>query len=190
MWKKLLFIIFLFYLFALLQNSFLTHFSLFGATPNLVFILFFLFVFFEGVPGVSSESFLGHSSRSYVVILLALAAGFFLDIFSYTYLGPSIVFLIIISFLLKGTQSLLKSRKDNYPLVYFLPLFVVFWGIYNLLLSLYFYFIDSNKIIISFGTETIFAVIYNLVIASVLFYLYKKALSAVASNNQPALFRK
>jgi rod shape-determining protein MreD len=162
MWKKLLIIVFLFYLFILLQNSFLAHFDIFGVSPNLVFVLFFLLVFFE------------KKDKTYRAIFLAITAGLFLDIFSFTCLGPSIIVLIIIALLLKKAQSMLKNREDTYPFVYFLPLFIIFFLVYDLLLGLTFYFFDPNKIIISFGTETIFAVIYNSLVASSFFYIYKK----------------
>ena len=164
MWKKLLAIIFLFYLFALLQNSFFSHFNLFGAVPNLVFILFFLLIFFTG------------KGKNYQIICIAATAGIFLDLFSYTYLGPSIVLLIIIGFLIKNAQSLLKNREDSHPFIYFVPLLIISLLAYDLFLSLYLYFLDQNKSAITFGLGTIFYVIYNLLIASILFYIYKKFL--------------
>ncbi|MCX6718369.1 MAG: rod shape-determining protein MreD [Candidatus Staskawiczbacteria bacterium] len=144
MFKKLLVIIFLFYFFALLQSSFLSHFSLFGAVPNLVFILFFLLVFFE-------------EGNNYQIIIWSAIAGIFLDLFSYTYLGLSVVLLIIFGFLLKKVQSLLKDTEDKYPFVYFLPLFIISLLAYNFLLR----------------TEIIFSVVYSSVIASVFFYIYR-----------------
>jgi len=178
MWKKLLIIFFIFYFFAILQNSFLTHFSLFGTTPNLVFILFFLLTFFE------------KKDDSYSIIFLALVAGFFSDIFSYTYLGPSIALFITIGFLLRGVQSLLKNRKDSHPFIYFLPLFVVFLLAYSLLLGACLYFLDPNKIAIGFDMRTVFSTIYNIVVATVLFYFYKKLVQAFADDRQLTLFMK
>ena len=163
MWKKVLFIIILFYFFALLQNSFFTHFSFFGAIPNLVFIFFFLLVFFS-------------KNNSLQVCFFAAVAGFFLDIFSYTYIAPSIILLLLIGFLLKKIQLSLKNRQDSHPFIYFLPLFIIFLSIYDLLMGLYLYFLDSNKIIMNFGIENIFNVIYSTLIASLAFYLYKIAI--------------
>ena len=177
MWQKTLAIIFFFYLFSLLQTSFFAHFNLFGTIPNLVFILFFLLVFFSaGVPSGSGLAF------GWEGIFYALVAGIFLDIFSYTYIGPSIIFLLIIGFLLKKTQSLLKNREDSYPFIYFLPLFVIFFLAYDLSCGFYFYFFGLNKIAITLGTQTIFSVIYNALIASVLFYIYKKIESRIAGR--------
>lgn len=166
MWQKVLVIILLFYFFALLQNSFLPYFNLFGAVPNLVFIFFSLIIFFEDRP----KGF----QTNYQIIFWAVTAGFFLDILSYTYIGPSTVLLIAIGFTLKKLQSLLKNRDDNYPLIYFLPLSIGLLLTYNLLMGLYLYFLDPNKITIAFGLGTLFMVIYNLLAASAFFYLYKK----------------
>ena len=151
MWKKPLVIILLFYIFALLQSSFFYYFSFFGIVPNLVFILFFLLVFFE------------KKSSDYKIILFAVIGGILLDILSYTYLGPSIVLLIAIGFLLKNIQLLLKNRQDGHPFVYFLPLFIIFLLAYNALMDLSY-----------FDAKIFLSLFYNSLIASLLFFIYKK----------------
>jgi len=148
MWKKCLIIVILFYLFAQLQNSFFAHYNFFGAVPNLVFALFFTSVFFE--------------KKYFCVILLSIIAGLFLDIFSYMQLGPSIVLLTGIGVVLKKVQQLLQNRQDNYPFTYFLPLFVLFFAIYLVLLSL------------SFDLRIITSIIYSAVFAVLMFYIFKK----------------
>jgi rod shape-determining protein MreD len=165
MWRKLLFIIFLFYLFALLQNSFFKYFNLFGAIPNLVLVFFFLLIFFSQQK--RNLAFTGEN------IFYAIIAGILLDIFSYTYIGPSIILLIVLGFLLKKSQSMLKNRDDNYPIVYFYPLLILFLLAYNLLMGLYLYFSGLNISIINFNFGTILTIIYNLIVASVFFYSYK-----------------
>jgi cell shape-determining protein MreD len=191
MWRKTLVIIFLFYFFTLLQNSFFPHFNLFGAIPNLVFILFFLLVFFssstENIIGNKKESRhpLRRMSKNYQVIFLAITAGIFLDFFSYTYLGPSIAIFIIIGFLLKNIQSLLKNKEDSCPFIYFLPLFTFFLLVYDLLSDLYLKFLDSNKIAIVHPLGLVkgaSSIIYNLIIASALFYIYKIFLASKQKN--------
>ena len=150
-------------MFALLQGSFLTHFTFFGAIPNLVFILFFLLVFFEKF------------NQSYEVVLLSLVAGGLLDVISpYKYIGPSVILLVLIGILLKKAQSALKNKDDGYPYAYFLPLFVVFLLAYELSLGLYLFFIDPAKIVSNFGLSTIINMTYNSVVASIMFYIYKK----------------
>ena len=160
-WQKLLIIIILFYLFALLQNSFLWPFNLFGATPNLGFIFFFLLVFFE------------KEGKNSNVIFFAVIAGFFTDIFSYSYIGASIILLVVIGILLKKIQLTLKNREDGHPFVYFLPLFFISLLVYDLFLGLYLNFLDPSRVAIAFGLETVFAIIYNLLVASASFFIYK-----------------
>jgi len=173
--KKLLILIVLFYFLALLQSSFLIHFNLFGAVPNLVFILFFMLVFFEkNKQPVQLESY-------YSVAYTAIIAGIFLDFFSYTYLGPSTILFLAIGLILKKLQSSLINKNDNNPFVYFSFLFVIFLLIYNFLLGL---FLSPNNFTAIFSVETFFLIIYNLLIAFVLFYIYKKLNGKNLSNKK------
>ena len=162
MWKKISAIIFIFYILTLLQSSFFAHFNFFGAVPNLAFALFFTFAFFAG------------SDKNYYVIFLAVAAGFFLDIFSYSYLGISVILLIIIGILLKKMQSSLKNTKNSRPFFYFLPLFVIFFIFYEAMLSLSLYFFHQYKITEFLSWQTLFSLIYNLLFASLLFFICQK----------------
>jgi len=155
-------IILLFYFLALLQNSFFTHFNLLGSVPNLVFILFFLLVFFE------------KKKKNYLIIPLAIVAGLFLDIFSYTYIGPSIVLLIIIGIVLKKIQSLLKNREDNYPFVYFLPLFLICFAVYEALLMISLHFFDLSHTLINFDLRFAAGIVYSLFFAIIGFWIFKK----------------
>lgn len=141
-------IILVFYLLAILQNSFLPHFNLFGAMPNIVFIAFFLLLFF------SLPNSLEH-------IFYSLTAGFFLDVFSNTYFGLSMISLFLIGFLTKKIQSLLKNIPGNDdPFIYFLPLFAVFFVFYSLVSSL--------------GGFSLPGLIYNIAVALFIFWFYKK----------------
>jgi rod shape-determining protein MreD len=150
-----------------LQSSFLVHFNLFGAVPNLVFILFFLTIFFT------------KERINYTTIIYAVVAGLFLDIFSYTPLGLSIVLLLIISYLEKNIQNYLKEGKDNYPLTYFLPIFLIFFVLYNILVMIFLRFIDSSRIAINFGPSFLGAIIYNLFFATIGFWVFKKLIAYV-----------
>ena len=155
-------IILLFYFLALLQNSFFTHFNLLGAVPNLVFILFFLLVFFE------------KKKKNYLIVPLAIVAGFFLDIFSYTYIGPSIVLLIITGIVLKKIQSLLKNRADNCPFIYFLPLFLIFFVVYEILLMIYLHFFGLSHALMDFDLRFAAGIAYSLFFATLGFWIFKK----------------
>ncbi len=161
-WLKYIFIFFLFYLFAMLQSSFFAHFSLFGAVPNFIFIFFFLIVFFTP------------KKMNYIILFYAIIAGLFLDIFSYTYFGASVVLLIIIGYLTKKMQASLKEKKDKYPFIYFLPIFLICLIIYELMLMLYFRFLDSSHTLMSIDWKFLAGIIYNLIVASLGFLIFKK----------------
>lgn len=168
---KYLIIILLFYFFALLQNSFFPHFDLFGATPNLIFIMFFALLFFSA----RGEPALGWKN-----IFYAVSAGLFLDIFSYRYLGASALLLLFIGFFVKKAQGQLQEKKNNsFPFIYFLPLFLFAFLAYDLLLK----FSPNLK---GFAAE----IVYNLFIASVGFYVCKKFLKFGIDNPQLNLFNK
>jgi hypothetical protein len=113
MWKKYLFITILFYLFALLQNSFFGGINYSFLTPNLVFIYFFSLLFFT-------------NKKNYnLVIFSALMGGFLLDLFSNSYFGPSMIILLLFAILLKNIQF------------NFLVFFIVSWIFYVLLTNPY-----------------------------------------------------
>lgn len=168
MWYKNLIVIFLFYIFALLQNSFFTHLNLFGATPNLVFILFFILVFFS----TKNAAFLDLE-----IIFYAIAAGLFLDVFSRSYFGISIFSFLLISFLIKKIRSALQEKKnDKFPIIYFLSLFLASLIIYNLIFTA------------SFSISSIASLIYNLLFACLAFYIYKKFFYSITNSHQLTLF--
>jgi rod shape-determining protein MreD len=161
MWKKILSIIILFYFFTLLQNSFFIHFNLFGSVPNIVFSFFFLLTFFE-----KKES-------DYYIFFLAILAGFLTDVFSYTYMGISVVLFSIIGILIKKIQLLLTSREDDFPFFYFLPLFILFLSVYNLLKYVCVQYLNFNRITMVYGPKIIISIIYSSMVASLFFYIYK-----------------
>lgn len=149
---KALIIILLFYFFAVLQNSFLAHFNIYGATPNIIFIFFFLLMFFEG------------QKSYYQIISWSIAAGFFLDVFSSSYFGVSIAILLLIGILTKKIVNSLKEKRDEYPLVYFAPLFLGFFISYEIILPLRAF---------NFSWTIYIEIIYNLILAFLGFYIYK-----------------
>ena len=160
---KFLFITFLFYFFALLQNSFFIHYNIFGNYLNLVFILFFLLVFFAG------------KNKNQKIIVFSLLSGILLDFFSYSKLGISIALFLIIGFSLKCILSLLKNKKDNiFPFSYFLPLFFIFFILYEILLMTYLHFFDLSHPLFIFDLKIILGAIYNLFFAVIGFWIFKK----------------
>ncbi len=153
--------IILFYFFALLQNSFFVYLSFFGAVPNFLFIIFFLFVFFS-----KKDSYLK-------TIFYATTAGIFLDIFSINKIGVSVALLIIIGLLIKKTQSLLKDQKDAHPFTYFVIIFLISFVCYYIFLQIYLYFI-AKYILIDFNFKFLFEILYSLFFAIVGYFVCKK----------------
>ena len=143
-WVGYLVAIVFFYVSALLQNSFFTHFTWAGAGPNIIFSLFFILLFF------------GRKNNFYL-FFLAVLAGVFLDIFLFTYFGTSIVALFIIGMFSKKTQISLKEGENNYSLVSFILIFSVALALYNLILQ------DSFR-----------GIICSILCAVLLFFLVKK----------------
>ena len=182
MWLKYIAIIFLFYISAILQNSFFAHLNLFGAVPNFIFILFFIFVFFIR----QSKNHSGY----FAVVFYAILAGLFLDIFSYTYFGVSIISLLLIGVIIKKIQSSLQEKNNNnFPFIYFLLLFIVSFILYDLILNI---FINNFNVlgIISGFSQVFFAeIFYNICIASVIFFIYK-ILFVPNASHQLRLFNK
>lgn len=179
MWAKYLIIVILFYFFAVLQNSFFVHLNLLGTTPNFVFIFFLLLVFFSarGGPAFGWEE-----------IFYAITAGLFLDVFSSAHLGASVVMLIIIGFLTKKICLLLSEKNDKYPFAYFLSLFFISFIIYNLFFGLYFFWV-FGKDFVDINWRLAAGLIYNLLSASVIFWVYKIFFSHRMDNRQLSLFK-
>lgn len=119
MWAKYLVITLLFYLFGVLQNSFLVHFSIFGVVPNFILITYFLLIFFE------------EPHKYPLGIFGAFTAGFFLDIFSHNFFGISIIFLLVLMLLTKKALQLLWEKNGEFSVFYFLPLFAVYLLVYK-----------------------------------------------------------
>lgn len=166
MWYKPIVITVLFYLFAIMQNSFFAHFSLFGTVPNLVFIFFFTLIFFIG------------KNNYFQIIFIAIIAGLLLDIFSNMHFGTSIILLLVIGLAFKKIQSILQVKKSNdFPFVYFLALFSAMLIIYDLALFR-----------ASFNLIFLAEIAYNIIFATFAFHAYKKLLQPGADGRQLRLF--
>lgn len=155
MWFKYPIIILLFWLLAILQNSFFAYFS-----TNLIFILFFVIIFFE-------------NKKSYNMgFWVTIISGFFLDIFLPSYFGISIISLLIIYFLEKLTIHFLKDSQNKSPIFYFIPLFLICFIVYNSTLTLFALLLNFQfNFLLNIG---IFSLFINLVISCAGFYIYDK----------------
>jgi rod shape-determining protein MreD len=88
--KKALATIIFSYFLVLFQNNFMAHFSLAGWPINLALILLLLFNIAEA---------LGSERFSKIGLVFAFSAGFFLDVFSSSFLGRNVlIFLAIFIF--------------------------------------------------------------------------------------------
>ena len=159
-----LFLIIIFYFLALIQSSFLIHFSLSGITPNLILISVCLLSFFStGAREVNKIT----------GVFPAIAGGFFLDAFSGSFFGLSIAILLIISFFIRKVLGILKEPINPYPAAYFIFLFIFCLIFYDLSLKLSFTFFQSIPFQFSLWTVLI-KIVYSLVFALPGFFLCKK----------------
>jgi len=159
MWISYIFLIPLFCIFALLQNSILAYFNIFGAYPNLVFVLFFTLIFFEG----RDERDTG--------FWFAIIAGFSLDIFSSSYFGLSVISLAIIYFSKKFSKYFLKESTGEMTIFYFLPTFLIYFIVYNISMYLLSIAFGLQRDLASI-TEIIATLVLNSIVAMAGFYIY------------------
>ena len=161
MWQKPVFIFILFYFFALLQKSLLAYINFLGTIPNIVFIFFFTLLFFSSKP------------YYHKIIFLSLLAGIILDIYYYNYIGPSVLFLLVVGFLFKKVQSLLVATAKKFPLNYFIYLFIASLAVYYLFTIIYVNFFEVSKFVFSLKDVLLYFVC-NLVTALLFYYSYIK----------------
>lgn len=88
MFKKILISIIVFYFLVLIQTSFLVHFTIFDAVPNIVLILVIVWNILE-------------KRKNHLGVINALMGGFFLDIFSNRFIGFYILILVGLAILIK-----------------------------------------------------------------------------------------
>ncbi len=184
MWKGISAIVILFYIFALLQNSFFVHFNLFGVVPDIVFILYFSCAFF--LPKIF------HYPDRYGIFwttFLAVTAGFFSGIFLYPNLGLSIICFVVVGFILRQIQLSLLRKDGRYPFLYFLSLFIISLLGYYLLVGVSANFLTPPKFLVFFTSKTIFSVIYDSVLAVIFFYIYDIFSKNNPNTRQLKLFR-
>lgn len=170
MWLKILITIILFYFFALLRDSFFLRFNIFGIAPNLIFIFFFLLIFFSG-RDLAAQA--GKPRLNWEDICLAVAAGLFLDISSYSYFGVSIVLLLITAVLVKKILHSLRERPERYPIIYFVSLFLIFNIVYDISSGIFLYFFDPAHIAFNFNLILLLQISCNLIVAVIGFYIAK-----------------
>jgi len=163
---KYLLITLLFFIFALLQISFLPYIDMTLAMPNMVFILFSILIFF----GRKEEGF-----------FTAAVAGFFSDLFLPSYFGISIISLLAIYFFQRFTNHFFTKDQNEYLIFHFIAIFSVSFIVYHVLLYA-FSIIFHVEFHSAWGV--IISLIYNLMFATVGFYIYKKFIKKNDQENQ------
>lgn len=169
MWFKYPIIILAFLILTLLQVSFLPHFNIMGITPNLIFILFFVLIFFD----LSSYKSLANKSKFdeyHQDIFLVILAGLILDLLGYYYFGVAIISLLLAYIFIKITFYFIKERRENYLLSYFLFIFLISFAIYN---TLFYLFTHFPNIKFDVNQYVFIKLIYNLSFAFAGFFIYK-----------------
>lgn len=176
MWIKYLLIGIFFYIFAVGQNSFLVHFNILGITPNLVLIFYFLLLFFE------------KTDKFHLGIFGAFIAGFLLDIFSHYYLGISIVLLVLLMFVVKKVLQILWERSDEYSIIYFISLFILYLISYRVVLNVCMLFLNPPFADFTVNWALLIVGAYNLLFALIGFYIFDKFNILDRENRQLKLF--
>lgn len=150
MWFKYPFIIVLFFLLSLLQASFFPFFAIYGATPNLIFTFFFIFIFFAP------------KNTHFEVFGIALIAGILSDMFLASFFGVSIASLLAVYFAYQIVGHFTHPDPQQYPIFYFGGTFCAAFTLYAGLLhgaGLLFNFETA------FGSVTFVSLAYSLPIA-------------------------
>lgn len=179
MWLRYPIIILLFYFLALLQNSFFAHLNLFGAVPNLVLIFFILLILFPGFK---------RKTAGLEIVIFAIIAGFFSDIFTSLPLGLSILPFLMIAFFARKIQSSLIEGSQMRLLGFSATILISFF-IYELAMQAWLFF-GPGHFSVNIGIKLVGGIIYNLFFSALIFFPYKKFFGARFEERQLSLFKK
>ncbi len=118
---RLVVIALLFYLFALLESGFLVSFAIYNVLPNLIlgFIIVLLFI---------------DEHINIYDLLIVLAGGFFLDLFSTSYFGILSLDLLCLFFFLKIVLSVI-AKKSILFLILILMFSILFYDLFFSLIN-------------------------------------------------------
>lgn len=173
MWFKYPIIVFSFIFLALFQNSFLSYFTIVGFIPNLLFALFFIIVFLE------------ESTQFYEGIFTAILAGFAIDLFMPFYFGGAIFSLLLVYIFIKTILYFLRERKNEYLLLYFIPIFLISFAMYKA--SVY-TLLNFPHLQFNIDRNNFIELTYNLILALVMLLICLYANSS-KRDRQLTLFR-
>ncbi|OGZ64583.1 MAG: hypothetical protein A3A98_03445 [Candidatus Staskawiczbacteria bacterium RIFCSPLOWO2_01_FULL_40_39] len=184
MWLRYIIITLLFFIAALMQASFVPYFGIKGIMPNVVFALFFLLIFLKKPYAYyyqQSNYLLYNSLLSYEGLFIVIVAGFFLDIFSSSYFGLSLLSLLMVYFIVKTLVYFLREQQNRYMVFYFLLIFPCAFFVHTI-------FLQSFSGPITFNSILLFEFLYTLVVACTVFYGYKGYIELIKQDRQLRLF--
>lgn len=156
--KKILISVLFFYVLALAQTSFIFHLDILNVIPNLILIAAILLIFFE-------------ESNKKTGLVTAGIGGFFLDLFSYSYIGTSIIALIVLAFLLKKFLQI-SAERNVIHLILVLIFSFVFYSLSLAFLNSFFLQTSFFKLI-TIDKFIIFELLYNLGAGIIFYFLIK-----------------
>lgn len=185
----------IFFIAMLLQYGFLPYLGGAHVTPNLIFIIFFLYIFFEQPDEMYREYRGFYTALAFWReggFFIAIIAGFFLDLFSPFSFGLSILTLALVYLSIKVSSYFLKNFseeldwKGRYVILYFLALFTVCFFMYTVLLDILSHPLHLQ---LSFNHIAWFASLgYNLLTATVTFFICHIIYKQSHKSNQLKLF--
>ncbi len=162
-----LLLLIIFFAAAIIQASFLPLFAVFGAVPNLLFIIFFLVIFFEPQQQYQTGFF------------AAIVAGLLSDVYG-TYFGVSVVIFLLVYFFKKAVGHFMKESSGKTVSNYML-LFVICLVLHIILFSLA-SLVAAAPSVIAFST--VIAILYSALVAVVGFYIARALFFAKEPDNQ------
>ncbi len=166
-WLKYAAAALIFFISSLLQASFFPYFSIMGATPSLVFTLFFLILFFE------------HSLGRGLGLGSAIIAGIISDMFLSSPFGVCILAFLAVYFLHALIGHFFSDSQSNYRILYFIAMFCVLFVAYYSLLQLAAVLFGGQGVL---GMVTFINLAYSLVFATLGFYAGKTFLPEDINN--------
>lgn len=147
----------LLYILALLQGSFLPHFSIAGQVPNIVFIFFFLLVFFD---------------EEYLFIYAAIAA-FLMDISFFPFIGPSFIALYAVWGFQKSLTHFFEKSYERHQVIAlsFILSYAANFIVYTMVIMLLSWIFGFS---FSIGWDFFIGLAYNCVFAFIGFVAFKQ----------------
>jgi len=157
---KYILIVLAFYFISLIQNSFLSHFIVFGVTPNLLLALVCLNTFLD-------------ESQSCSGLVSAISAGAFLDILNGSFLGVSILAMLLVCLFIRKTLVYLIDFPIEYSILYFIPILAISSVLYMFIVNLLFC-LFSWSIFLSFNIWAILGEVFlNVILGVIGFYSFR-----------------